>query len=158
MSCCTCGHVRDQRRDHELDLAHDIQQRRAAGRPAAAGEQILLAVDRQMVEPLGLDDRGRHAGVVTIAFDQRRRPFGRGDAAVGIARAGVLGILLHQHVQLGTLVDQRLGRVVADDRPLAVRRAGLCESSPSMIRSSRRKWLGSDSLRGFFFWTFRSTV
>ena len=119
------GHVRDEGRDDELDLADEVQQRRAAGRPAAAGEHVLVPVDRQVVKPLGLDHRRRHAGVVTIAFDQRGRTFRRSHAAGGIARTGVLRILLHQHVQLGTLVDQRLGRVVADDLPLAVRRAVL---------------------------------
>ena len=71
------GHIRDQGHDDEIDLADQVHQRRAAGRPAAAGEDVLVPVDRQMLEPLGLDHRRRHARVVTIAFDQRRRTLRR---------------------------------------------------------------------------------
>jgi len=59
---------------------------------------------------------GGDAGVVAVAFDQRGGPRGLSDPAFRLIRAGVLRILRHPHFQLWRCVDQRLGRVVADER------------------------------------------
>ena len=105
------------RRGHE-----DVQERAPRGRPAAAGELVLLAIDRQVIAVLGGDDLGGHARVVAVAFDQALRPRRFFHAALRLAFAGILGNQRHADLELGRLEFQRLLAVVADQ--LSARRAG----------------------------------
>ena len=127
-----------------------FKQRRAVRHPAAAGEPILLPIDRHMVGILGGHDLGRDAGVVAISFDQRIfRPRRLSYAALGVLRAGVLRILRHPHPQLGPLELQRLRHVVADELfgPCS---AQCCSSAAtSAMTSYRGRCSGSCSFRGF---------
>lgn len=92
-------------------------------RPAAAREQVLLAVDRQMESILRCDDLGGHRSVVVIALHQPRGALRRGHAAISVILTGILGVLGHADPQLGTLELQRLDRVIADQGPFTVLRA-----------------------------------
>ena len=92
----------------------NVQQRGAIRHPAAAGEPILLAVNRQMKSTLRGHDLGGHARVVAVALDQALRPRRLHHATLGVRSADELGIFGHPHPQLGTLELQRLRDVVAD--------------------------------------------
>ena len=46
------GHVGDQGLGHEIRLVDQVQQRGAAGRPTAAGEDVLVPIERHVQEPL----------------------------------------------------------------------------------------------------------
>src|SRR5690606_18038705 len=84
----------------------------AAGRrPAAVGEQILLAVDRQVVGVFARDDLRGDRRVVLVTLDDPRGTLGRGDAALGLTFAGVLLILPHFYQQLRWNVRQSLDHI-----------------------------------------------
>ena len=101
----------------------DVQERAPRGRPTAACESVLLAVDRQVVAVLGRDDFRGHAGVVAVSLDEALRPRWFFHAAGRLVFAGVLGDPRHADLELGPLEFQHLLGVVADQLPRAVRGA-----------------------------------
>ena len=117
--------VRDERRDAFRGGPEDVQERAAGGRPAAGGEDVLLAVDRQVIAVLVRHDLGGHARVVAVALHQPDRPGGFHNAALVAPLAGQLGDARADDDELGGFDLQRLLPVIADHLPLAVLWVGL---------------------------------
>ncbi len=113
--------IQNERSDADCRGEKDIQQRASSGRPAAAREAVLLAIDRQMIAILGGNDLGGHAGVVAIALDQALRPSRFLHAAFHRVFTSELGNSRDEDRELGPLDHQRLLDVVTDQLPLAVR-------------------------------------
>src|SRR5690606_20662003 len=87
----------------------------AAGRPAAASEQVLLAIKWQVIEVLGRHDFDADRGVKAVAFDQSGGPLGADDPLALIGRMSVLGILVDPHAKVAANDLKRFDFVIADE-------------------------------------------
>ncbi len=111
-----------------MSLRLNVQHRAATRRPAAAGEVVFQAVDRQVITPFAGDNFGRDAGVVLVAFNDSGRTPGRSDAALRVVPASVLRVDGHADFEFRSFELQRFGALphrIGEQCFPAVIRAGL---------------------------------